>query len=137
GRVRRGAVVWLVGARAVIVARALPALHLHMAEPDSNTLKPHFSSALTDRMLREFPSTSEPALLVVKAPAAQQARVDRAITKLEAMAAARGIAHPPFTAGAKCVDGITSVALPLTWHGNNSASRDAVESLRNELIPKT
>src|SRR5215813_1207157 len=99
-RVLRRPVLSLVAATAVLVALALPALHLHMAEPDSNTLKPHFSSALTDRMLREFPSTSEPALLVVKAPAAQQARVDRAITKLEAMAAARGIAHPPFTAGA-------------------------------------
>ena len=136
-RVLRRPLLSLVAATAVLVALALPALHLHMAEPDSNTLKPHFSSALTDRMLREFPSTSEPALLVVKAPAAQQARVDHAITKLEAMAAARGIAHPPFTAGAKGVDGITSVALPLTGHGNNSASRDAVESLRNELIPQT
>jgi uncharacterized membrane protein YdfJ with MMPL/SSD domain len=110
---------------------------MHIGEPDSNTLTPITNAALTDRMLADFPSTSEPALLVVKAPASQQSRVDRAIAQLEASAAARGIAHPPFTRGAHGVNGITSAALPLTGRGNNDASREAISTLRNDLIPQT
>jgi RND superfamily putative drug exporter len=136
-RVLRRPVLWLVAAAAVLVALALPALRLHVAEPDSNTLGPVTNAALTDRMLAEFPGTSEPALLVVKAPASQQARVNRAIARLEASAAARGIAHPPFTPGARGAGGITSVALPLTGRGNNDASRAAISVLRNDLIPQT
>src|SRR5262245_21803029 len=136
-RVLRRPVLSLAAAVAVLVALALPALHLHIAEPDSNTLKPQTRMALTGRMFKDFPETSEPALLVIKAPVSQQARVERALARLESLAAARGVAHPPFLAGAVGENGITSVALPLTGRGNNSASRAAVETLRNDLVPNT
>ena len=136
-RVLRRPVLWLVAATAVLLALALPALRLHVAEPDSNTLSPQTNAALTNRMFADFPGTSEPALLVVRAPASQQARVNHAIAELEASAVARGLVHPPFTPGAHGAGGITSVALPLTGRGNNNASREAISTLRNDLIPKT
>jgi uncharacterized membrane protein YdfJ with MMPL/SSD domain len=135
-RVLRRPFVSLVAATAVLVALALPALHLHIAEPDSSTLKGQ-PNALTAQMFRDFPQTSEPALLVIKAPPAEQARVNKALARLESLAAARGLAHPPFTGGAIGENGITSIALPLTGLGNNAASRDAVRTLRNNLIPRT
>ena len=134
-RVLRRPVVSLVAAAAVLVALALPALALHIAEPDSDALKQQ-DSTLTAQMFRDFPSTSEPALLVVKTPPAEKARVNRALAKLESLAAARGVAHPPYTA-ASGSGGVSSVALPLTGRGDNQASRDAVMTLRSELVPHT
>jgi len=136
-RVLRRPAVSLVAAAAVLVALALPALHLHIAEPDSNTLKPQSDAALTAQMFSDFPQTSEPALLVVRAPAAEQAQVNQELARLESLAASRGIAHPPFTVGARGANGITSVALPLTGRGNNDASREAVRTLRSDLVPQT
>jgi RND superfamily putative drug exporter len=135
-RVLRRPVISLLAAAAALVAFALPALGLHIAEPDSDTLKGQ-TPTLTAQMFRDFPSTSEPALLVLKAPSAQEARVQLELTRLESLAVARGVAHPPFTPGATGHNGITSVALPLTGRGNNQASRDAVKTLRNDLIPQT
>src|SRR5262249_1994665 len=56
---------------------------------------------------------------------------------LEAMAVARGIAHPPFTINANLEGTAAVVELPLTGAGNNSASRHGLEVLRRELIPQT
>jgi uncharacterized membrane protein YdfJ with MMPL/SSD domain len=88
-------------------------------------------------MHTDFPSTSEPAILAVTAPAAQQARVQRQLRRLEAMAAARGLAHPPFTTNVSSEGTTTSVALPLTGRGDNDASRHAITALRDDLIPPT
>src|SRR5262249_1400802 len=107
------------------------------AEPDSNTLKPQTNAALTDQMFTDFPGTSEPALLAIKAPASEQARVNRALARLESLAAARGVAHPPFINGAGGENATTSGAPPLTGGGNTPASRAAVEPLRNDLVPST
>jgi uncharacterized membrane protein YdfJ with MMPL/SSD domain len=136
-RVLRRPAVSLAAGVALLIALALPAIGLHIAEPDSDTLKPQSNSAVTARMFADFPETGEPALLVVKAPAGQQERVNRALEQLERMAAARGIAHPPFTNGANGAGGISSVALPLTGRGDNQASRDAISVLRNDLVPRT
>src|SRR5262249_55198976 len=119
----------------LLLALALPALGMHIAEPDSNTLK-HKETALAAKMQTDFPGTSEPAILAVTAPVAQQSRLERQLKRLETMAAARGIAPPPFTTNAGG-DGTTSVALPLTGRGDNDASRQAISALRNDVIPQT
>jgi RND superfamily putative drug exporter len=132
---RRPVLSLLVGA-GVLLALAVPALGMHIAEPDADTLKGKPDPIVT-RMQADFPGTSEPAVLVVTAPRAQQARVARGLRQLEGQAAARGIAHRPFTTH-ESIDGrATAVELPLTGLGNNTASRQAVATLRNDLIPKT
>ena len=136
-RVLRRPVVSLLAAGGLLLALAAPALQLHIAKPSSDSLKPQTNAALTARMLADFPSTSEPALLVVAVPRNQQARVPPALRSLEATAAARGIAHPPFTVQ-KSLDGQSvAVAMPLTGDGNNDASRNAIHALRGQLVPAT
>jgi RND superfamily putative drug exporter len=136
-RVLRRPVVSLLVAAGLLVALAIPALRLHITEPDSDTLKPRSDSALIARMQADFPSTSAPAEVVVSATGAQEPQVQRQLKKLEALAAARGIAHPPFAVN-RSQDGLTTgLALPLTGLGTNHASRNAIHLLRDELIPQT
>src|SRR4029077_3983641 len=61
----------------------------------------------------------------------------RALRRLETLAIARGIAHPPFTISGNPEGTAAVVELPLTGAGNNAASRRGVELLRRELIPET
>jgi uncharacterized membrane protein YdfJ with MMPL/SSD domain len=136
-RVLRRPVVALLAGAALLVALAIPALGLHIAEPSSDTLTPQPSAALLDRMRADFPSTSEPALLVVTAPRSEQPRVQRGLVRLESLAAAKGIAHPPFTLDTSRDGRAAVVALPLTGLGDNAASRNAISVLRNELVPET
>ena len=136
-RVLRRPLTSLLVATGLLLALASPALGLHITEPDSDTLKPRSDSALLARMQADFPSTSTPAVLAVTFPQAQQARVRRALEQLEAMAAARGIAHPPFAANGADDGRAVAVDLPLTGSGDNFASRQAIGVLRNDLIPKT
>jgi RND superfamily putative drug exporter len=137
GRVLRHPVMWLLASAGLLVALAVPAIRLHIAEPDSDTLKPRSDSALVTRMQSDFPSTSTPAAVVVKTTRAQEPQVRRELEKLEGLAAARGIAHPPFAVN-RSPDGSTfALALPLTGLGNNQPSREAIRVLRDELIPPT
>src|SRR5262249_3254236 len=51
--------------------------------------------------------------------------------------AARGIAHPPFAAAISPNGLAMALNLPLTGNGDNDASRNAVTTLRNDLVPRT
>jgi RND superfamily putative drug exporter len=137
GAVLRRPVVALVSGVALLLALASPALALHITEPDSNTLKPRSDSALVAQMQRDFPSTSAPAILVVTFPPSRQAAVDRGLANLEARAAARGIAHPPFAAHRGPDGDALAAVLPLTGNGDNKESRQAIRILRNDIVPKT
>ena len=136
-RVLRRPLVALLVAASVLIALALPALRLHITEPDSDTLKPRSDATLLAQMQADFPSTSAPAMLVVTFPRNQEGRVERGIERLEAIATARGIAHPPFAANRGADGEAVGIALPLTGSGDNSASRQAIGVLRNDLIPRT
>ena len=57
--------------------------------------------------------------------------------QLEALAAARGIAHPPFSLGGSRDGRAGAIELPLTGLGDNAASRHALAVLRDDLIPQT
>ena len=70
-------------------------------------------------------------------PRDEQAAARRAVKRLEALALARGIAHPPFTESGSSDGRAGSVELPLTGTGDNGASRQAISILRRELVPRT
>src|SRR5262249_12558765 len=60
-RVLRRPVLWLLVATAFLVALAVPALRMHISEPDSDTLKAQSHSAVVAQMQSDFPGTSQPA----------------------------------------------------------------------------
>ncbi|HEX3453525.1 MAG TPA: MMPL family transporter, partial [Gaiellaceae bacterium] len=136
-RVLRRPVVSLLLAGGLLVALAVPALGMHVAKPDSSALSAAGQSALATQVTTEFPGLSAPALVVVTGANLNRPAVRNAVKRLETLAAARGIAHPPFTVEvAHRGDGF-ALELPLTGLGDNDASHRAVSVLRKSLIPAT
>jgi uncharacterized membrane protein YdfJ with MMPL/SSD domain len=139
GGVLRRPVVWCALSAGVLVALAVPAFWLQVSKPGNETLASQNEPALATlgRIRAEFASTSAPAIVVVAGPPEQQAAVLGAVNRLEALAVARGIAHPPFTLSGSPERGAGAVELPLVGAGDNTASRHAITVLRRELVPQT
>jgi RND superfamily putative drug exporter len=136
-RVLRRPALAAAASAGVLVALAIPAFGLHVAKPSSFALSAAGQSALASQITREFPATSSPAYVVAAWRGDQGAEVERAARRLEALASAAGIAHPPF-ATAEAADGhALALALPLTGLGDNAASRAAVRTLRQQTVPAT
>jgi len=135
-RVLRRPVIALAASAGVLVALALPALGLHVASPKSDGTAQR-QNATASMVAADFPGTSQPAVVVLAGPALHRSSTARAVQRLEALAAARGIAHPPFTLDAGGDGQAAAVELPLVGLGDNAASRHAIATLRGDLIPRT
>jgi RND superfamily putative drug exporter len=136
-RVLRRPVISLVLAASLLVALAVPALGMHVSKPNSDALSASGQSALATRITTDFPGLSSPAVVVVTGANLQRPAVRRAAKRLETLAAAHGIAHPPFRIDTGHNGGGFALELPLTGLGANDTSRHAIALLRNDLIPAT
>ena len=128
-----------VAATALLVALALPALGLHVSKPSDESLASQHEPALKtfDEIRALFPSTADPAIVVLAGPRGERSEVESAVLRLERLAQKRGIAHRPFTVSGGADNASASVELPLTGAGDNGASRRALRALRNDLVPQT
>ncbi len=136
-RVLRRPVVAACLAGGLLVALAIPALTMRVDEPSNYALSGTGQSALVAQVTSTFPSTSAPAIVVASWPSARRQAAEHEAARLERLAAAAGIAHPPFQVSAAPDRDAGALALPLTGLGDNAASRDAVRLLRDRLIPST
>jgi putative drug exporter of the RND superfamily len=134
--VLRRPVLALAVSAGVLVALALPALGLHVASPDSDG-NAQGQNAKASMVAADFPGTSRPAVVVLTGPALHRRPTARAVRRLETLAAARGIAHPPFTLDPDGDGRAAALELPLVGLGDNAASRHAIATLRRDLIPRT
>jgi uncharacterized membrane protein YdfJ with MMPL/SSD domain len=139
GAVLRRPVVSCIAATALLVALAIPALHLKVSTPSDNTLSPQSIPALKalDDVRRDFPGAAENAKIVATVPPGRGADLRKQGRRLEQLALARGIGHRPVTETSNADGTAAALFMPLTGAGNNKASRHAVLTLRNDLIPKT
>jgi RND superfamily putative drug exporter len=112
-------------------------LELHVAKPSSEALASASQSGLAAQITHEFPSTSSPAIVVATWPAAARFAIRPAVSRLEALAAREGVAHPPFISGLGPDGRSLVLGLPLTGFGDNTASRKSVRELRDVLVPQT
>jgi RND superfamily putative drug exporter len=138
-RVLRRPLLACVLSAGVLVALAIPALGLKVATPSDNTLSPQNIPelrALAD-IRRVFPGAAETAKLVATVPPGRADALRAQGRRLEQMALSRGIAHGPVLATSNGDGTAAALFLPLSGAGNNEASRHAIETLRNELIPLT
>src|SRR6185437_14446094 len=94
-------------------------------------------NATAIRVAADFPGTSQPAVVVLDGTALRRSRTAQAVDRLETLAAARGIAHPPFARDSAGDGQAAAVELPLAGLGDNASSRQAIATLRRELIPRT
>ena len=124
---------------AILLALAFPALSLHLAKPGDLALIARDDPALAALadVQRAFPGAGEPAFAVVTAPASSRAAAVRGIAQLQRRAIADGIAHPPAVVTGNAERTAASIALPLIGDGANASSRNAVQTLRRQLVPQT
>jgi uncharacterized membrane protein YdfJ with MMPL/SSD domain len=128
-----------VVATGMLLAVAAPAISLHMAQPSPIALTAPDDPALRTlaAVERTFPGAGEPAYVAVQVPAAARAALPRELARLQALAAAERIAHPPFQVTWNTGHTAAALSLPLTGDGANTPSREAVQTLRSTLVPAT
>jgi RND superfamily putative drug exporter len=141
-RVIRRPLIAAVLATALLAALAYPALSLRMSKPSDLALTAQSEPALKALadVRRAFPSAGETAIVAVEAPAAAKEQLGQQLHRLSQLAVREGLANRP-------VDSIRTVStsagsaaalfLPLNGNGANRSSRQAVEQLRQQLIPAT
>src|SRR5215468_8340658 len=132
GRVLRRPGAAAALATGLLLALACPALSLHMAQPSAVALTAPDDPALQTlaAVQRAFPGTGEPAFVVVQAPASARGALARELARLQTRAASDRIAHPPFQITSNTGHTAAALSLPLTGNGANSASRQAIQTLR-------
>jgi RND superfamily putative drug exporter len=126
----------------LLLVLAYPALSLRISKPSDLALSAQSDPALktlADVRLA-FASAGESAVIAVQAPAAERGHVVDELGRLSRLAVRQGLAG-------KRIDPIRTTAsgdrmgaalfLPLTGDGANASSRQAVERLRERLIPAT
>jgi RND superfamily putative drug exporter len=123
----------------LLLALAVPALGLHVSKPSDEALASQSDPAIATlaRVRVQFPSTAAPAIVVATAPAQERQATAQAAARLQMLVAARAIAHPPFSIASSRDGRALSIEFPLTAAGNNDASRAAIATLRDQLIPQT
>jgi uncharacterized membrane protein YdfJ with MMPL/SSD domain len=136
GAVMRRPVLAVVLSAGLLVALAVPALRLHVTKPSDEALSAKGEPALAalTHVRATFPSTAEPAIVVVTIPPNRLTEVLRSGKRLEHLIAARGISRGPFTESSGPDRSVGSIEFPL---GDSPASKHAIQVLRGELVPAT
>ena len=137
-RVVRRPLVSVVLAGGLLVALALPAFTLHTQLPSFTDLPKSIGIVATyDRIQAAFPGAQTPAEVVVKAEDVTEPAVRAGISALERQALATGEMTQPIETRVNPTGTVASISIPLQGDGNDDASKAALETLRNDVIPST
>ena len=137
-RVLRRPVLSAAISAALLVALAVPALQMRMADPSPETYPAHLDVVKTyKRMQVAFPGTALPANVIVKAPNVNAPAVREAIGQLEQRALASGRAHEPITIDVNRAHTVANITLPIDGNGTDKESNASLALLRKTLIPET
>jgi len=121
-----------------LVLLAVPAVHLKTASPGVGDLPRNLAIIKTyDRIDHAFGANPVPAQVVLSAPNVESPQARAAITRLERKALASGQMHEPFTVDVNPDRTLARIGIPLVGDGTNSASEQALHTLRTSVVPKT
>ena len=137
-RVLAHPLVSVIGATAVLVALALPALGMKTVVPGAEALPQDLPAVQTyNRLQASFPGGQDPATVVVKAPSIDSPRVKAAIAGLQRQALAGGQFHQPVTVSVNKARTVAEIDLPIAGSSTDAASNAALASLRGKIVPST
>ncbi len=137
-RVLAHPLVSVVGATAVLVALALPALGMKTVVPGAEALPQDLPAVQTyNRLQAAFPGGQDPATVVVKAPSIDNPQVKTAIADLQRQALAGGQFHQPVEVSVNRARTVAQIDLPIAGSSTDSASNAALASLRGTIVPDT
>ncbi len=130
-------VVTVVASASVLIALALPVLHIHTANTGLDALPKTIATVPTlDRIQTSFPGGATPALVAIKARTDAPA-TRRAIAELRTQALASGQMTGPIEVDVNPAHTVARVAIPLQGNGTDSTSLRALDTLRNQVLPET
>jgi RND superfamily putative drug exporter len=145
-RVVRHPVVWGGVATVALLALAAPALGMRLGEPAIDAPRSLPVVQTMNDIQRAFPQTPSPAEVVVTGTDVTGSRVRAAVAALQGRAAAAtgagkagGAIREPVTATAVGGRGGQAlvVSVPLAGNGSDTASYDALQTLRTRILPAT
>ena len=137
-RVLAHPLVSVVGATAVLVALALPALGMKTVVPGAEALPQDLPAVQTyNRLQAAFPGGQDPATVVVKAPSIDNPQVKTAIADLQRQALAGGQFHQPVEVSVNRARTVAQIDLPIAGSSTDATSNAALASLRGRIVPGT
>jgi RND superfamily putative drug exporter len=136
-RVVRRPLVWGTAAVLAMLALAAPALSMRLAYPQNDVPNNVPIIATVNRIQQAFPQAPSPAQVVVTGTGLAGAPVRNAITALKATASANGPIREPVTVNPVAGGRALIVNVPLAGNGTDSASNDALLTLRDRVLPAT
>ena len=118
---------------------ATPALRLHTEVLTPSEELPHSLAIMQtyERLQRAFPGDALPASVVVSAADVSSPRVTAQLSALRVRALASGRMSEPVTVEAEPANTAAIVNIPLAGNGRDAASHDALQTLRDQMVPAT
>src|SRR5580704_10804728 len=130
-------VIWGGVATIALLALAAPALGLRLGEPAVDAPKDAAVVQTFTAIQRAFPQAPSPAEVVVTGADVTGPKVLAAVDALRAYAARGGAIHDPVTTTVTGGGRALVVDVPLAGNGADTASDNALLTLRNQLLPDT
>ena len=136
-RVLRHPVISAVGATAVLVALAMPALNLHTAISGLDGLPKSIKEMQSYNRLNDaFPGGATPAVVAIAGDASDP-ELQAAVAELRKQALASGAGLGPIDVETAPGGKALTVDIPLVGKGTDAGSNAALATLREEIIPAT
>ncbi len=136
--VLRRPLVSAVLAAGLLIALAIPALRLQTTQNSTESYPRSLATIRAyDKIQQAFPGDALAAQVVVEAADVRSGAVQGAIEELGRRALATGEMFRPIEVDVNGADTVALVSIPIAGNGTNSASKHAVQMLRDDLVPAT
>jgi len=123
---------------AALVALTLPIFKLHTQLPSFTDLPPNIPIIKTYKIMQQaFPGQQVPAVVVIKAPDVNAPAVQNQISQLKKQALASGQMYEPILTRNSPDQTVEEVTIPIQGDGSNGVSKEALNTLRQKIIPQT
>ena len=135
-RVLRRPLLSMLAAASVLVALAIPVLHIHTADSGVDGLPRSLAIMQTyDRMQAAFPGETFSADIVVEGRSLDPAQVREAVQQMRQVARESDQFQEPVTVDVSRDGELAVVEVPLAGTGTDERSMDAVKTLREDVVP--
>ena len=138
GPVLRRPFLWGALAAGFLILLAVPALRLETTQNSTQSYPRSLAVIRTyDKIQKAFPGDAVAAQVLVQATDVRSSEVQGAIADLKSKALATGEMFQPVEVDVNSAGTVALVSIPIAGNGTNSASRRAVNALRDDLVPAT
>jgi len=137
-RVLRRPLLFGLLAASVLIALAVPALGLQTTQNSTESFPRSLAVIRAyDKIQKAFPGDAVAAEVVVEAPDVRSGAARSAIQELRRRALASGEMFRPIEVDVNSAGTVALISIPIAGNGTNSASKHAVLTLRDDLVPAT